>query len=148
MATVQNAGLFGVSIQCRYKNASQWQESDTLLAGEIGIELDTGKGKVGDGTKTWGQLDYTMDPSLSGLITALTQRVTTGESDIVALQGKDTEHETRMSTIEAKDTEQDTAISNLQSKDTEHDTAIEGQGQRISALEGITVISANPAPSV
>ena len=29
-----------------------------LLKGEIGIEIDTNKIKIGDGVKTWTQLDY------------------------------------------------------------------------------------------
>lgn len=168
MATTQNNTMYGVSIQCKYKNASQWQESDVLLAGEIGIELDTGKGKVGDGVKTWAQLDYSVDPTVNGVITALTSRVGTNEgnistltgdvtqakTDITNLQSADTTHETRMTTIEAKDTAQDGRLDALESKDTTHEsrmTTIESkdteQDGRIAALEGITVISANPAPA-
>ena len=46
-------------IQLRRGTAQQWTNSNpTLYAGEIGVELDTGKIKIGDGTKNWYQLDY------------------------------------------------------------------------------------------
>ena len=39
--------------------AAEWTaENPTLLAGEIGVESDTGKFKVGDGTTVWTGLDY------------------------------------------------------------------------------------------
>ena len=39
--------------------ADEWTaENPTLLAGEIGVESDTGKFKVGDGTTAWTGLDY------------------------------------------------------------------------------------------
>ena len=39
--------------------AAEWTaENPTLLAGEIGVESDTGKFKVGDGTTVWSGLDY------------------------------------------------------------------------------------------
>ncbi len=130
-------------IQLKFKNAQDWQGSDILLAGEVGVELDTSKAKIGDGTKTWAQLGYSADPTLAGLITGLTERMTSSESTIstltgrldtaeadidavegraTALEAKDVTHETRMTTIEAKDTTQD---------------------ERLAALEGITTISAN-----
>lgn len=133
MATIQNNGLYGVSIQLKYKNADQWQASDVLLAGEIGLEFDTKKYKLGDGSTTWGELDYYANPQVTSLVNSLTERVTAVEAKdtnqdgrLDALEAKDTAHETRMTTIEAKDTEQDADI---------------------AALKGITVISANPAPA-
>jgi len=43
--------------------AADWTGNDpTLLAGEVGIETDTGKIKIGNGTSTWTELDYFMDP--------------------------------------------------------------------------------------
>lgn len=46
-------------IQLRRGYAEQWLNADpTLYEGEIGIELDTRKMKVGDGSSTWTQLAY------------------------------------------------------------------------------------------
>jgi len=46
----------------RRDTASNWTSANTLLlAGEIGIESDTGKWKVGDGTTTWTSLAYVFD---------------------------------------------------------------------------------------
>ena len=38
-----------------------------LLKGELGIEIDTGLMKVGDGVKAWNELDYTNDVNVSDL---------------------------------------------------------------------------------
>ena len=40
----------------------------TLLAGEIGIESDTGKFKYGDGRRSWRQLDYAYGSGLQSII--------------------------------------------------------------------------------
>lgn len=53
-----------VEIDARYKHpvktAVQWTSANpVLLAGEVGYESDTGKSKVGDGVKTWNELEYT-----------------------------------------------------------------------------------------
>lgn len=43
----------------KYDTSSNWTANNpTLLAGEIGIESDTNKFKVGNGTSTWNELDY------------------------------------------------------------------------------------------
>ena len=133
MATIQNNAMYGVSIQLKYKNADQWQATDVLLAGEIGLEFDTKKYKLGDGTTQWSELDYYTNPQVTALINSLTERVTavetkdtTQDGRLDALEAKDVTHESRMTTIEAKDTEQDADI---------------------ALLKGITVISANPAPA-
>ena len=48
-----------VRIQVRRGTASEWTESNPILAsGEFGYETDTGMLKVGNGTTTWSQLDY------------------------------------------------------------------------------------------
>ena len=160
------------ALQLKFKMASEWQASDLLLAGELGIEKDTHKFKVGDGLTTWGELPYSADPTLQTLVDALTQRVTTAESTIVS-------HGTRLDTAEANITSQGTRLTSaetaitsaegrldsaeadidaaegrldaLEAKDTAHETrmtTIEAkdteQDGRLSALEGITVISANP----
>ena len=46
-------------LQLRRATASQWTDSNpTLAAGEIGIETDTQKYKIGDGVLDWNDLDY------------------------------------------------------------------------------------------
>ena len=140
MATINSNSMYGVRLQFRYKNASQWDENEVLLAGEIGIELDTGKGKIGDGVKTWSEIDYSVDPTINSVITALTARVTTNESTITALQDKDTAHDTSIAALEAKDVTHESRMTEIETKDTTQDS-------RLDALEGVTVISANPAPS-
>lgn len=46
-------------IQLRNDEAATWVERNpVLLAGEMGIEVDTGKIKIGDGTKAWNKLNY------------------------------------------------------------------------------------------
>ena len=98
MADIQNNTMYGVSIQLKYKNAEQWGASEVLLAGEIGLEFDTKKYKLGDGVTAWSELAYYSNPQTEALINALTTRVSSNEA-------------------------------------------------RLDALEGITVISANPAPA-
>lgn len=46
-------------IQLRRGTATQWTSSDpTLSSGELGIETDSGKVKVGDGATAWSSLAY------------------------------------------------------------------------------------------
>ena len=46
-------------IQVRRDTAANWTASTAVLAqGEMGLELDTGKFKFGDGVKTWTLLGY------------------------------------------------------------------------------------------
>lgn len=46
-------------IQLRRGTASAWTTADPVLAlGEAGVETDTGKFKIGDGTSLWSELDY------------------------------------------------------------------------------------------
>jgi len=46
-------------IQLRRDVAANWTSVDPILAdGEIGIETDTGKKKIGNGTDEWTQLGY------------------------------------------------------------------------------------------
>lgn len=53
-----------IQIQMRRGTAAQWTSSNpTLAVGELGVETDTNKLKVGDGTTAWNSLGYTT-PSL------------------------------------------------------------------------------------
>ena len=46
-------------IQLRRGNASEWTSANPLLAqGEMGVELDTLKFKIGDGSSSWNDLSY------------------------------------------------------------------------------------------
>ena len=46
-------------IQLRNDTAANWTtHNPVLLAGEVGIERDTNKFKIGDGVKTWSALPY------------------------------------------------------------------------------------------
>lgn len=140
MATINNNSMYGVSIQLKCKKASDWSDSDVLLAGEIGFELDTRKAKLGDGTTTWNNLEYYSDPVVSGLVTALTERVGANESSITSLTS-------RITAAEGVNTTQETDINGLKERMTSAEGVNTTQQNDIDALKGITVISANPAPS-
>lgn len=59
-----------VKFQFRYDTAANWTSNNpTLLAGEIGIESDTKKMKVGDGTTAWTSLAYAFVTTGSPTIT-------------------------------------------------------------------------------
>ena len=48
-----------VQIQLRNDTEANWTSADPILGqGEMGIESDTGKVKLGDGVSSWSQLDY------------------------------------------------------------------------------------------
>lgn len=52
-----------IRVQHRRKSASDWQNSEEiLLDGELGVESDTGKVKVGDGTNRYTDLQYLTGP--------------------------------------------------------------------------------------
>jgi hypothetical protein len=59
-----------VQIQLRRGTASQWTSADpTLAAGELGIETDTDKYKIGDGATAWSALSYSSLPAGSATLT-------------------------------------------------------------------------------
>lgn len=58
MAISGNTWTFD-KITLKNKTASEWTTANpTLAKGEIGLENDTGKFKLGDGTKNWTTLPY------------------------------------------------------------------------------------------
>ena len=69
----------------KYDTSTNWTTNNiVLLAGEIGIESDTNKFKVGNGTSTWNELDYAGGSEISLYSTtgqntdgAMTQKATT-----------------------------------------------------------------------
>jgi hypothetical protein len=55
-----------VQIQLRNDTATNWTSANPVLAqGEMGVELDTGLFKLGNGIDNWADLDYT---PLSGTV--------------------------------------------------------------------------------
>lgn len=51
----------------RTDTAASWNSANTVLAaGEIGVEGDTGRFKVGNGSTAWNSLPYASVPTLSG----------------------------------------------------------------------------------
>lgn len=54
-------------IQLRRGTASQWTSANSILnSGEIGVETDTGKFKIGNGSTAWSSLSYSGDVTLTG----------------------------------------------------------------------------------
>ena len=81
-----------VQIQLRRGTASQWTSADpTLAAGEIGLETDTAKYKIGDGTTAWSSLAYSSLPSgtatLTGTETLTNKTLTAPIVNNAVLQG-------------------------------------------------------------
>ena len=83
-----------IQIQIRRGLSGDWTTAETILAeGELGLETDTNKFKVGDGTSTWITLDYVIDP---------TAQANTGDITFsgVKIQGAGSAGESGYSTIE------------------------------------------------
>jgi len=60
-------------IQVRRGTAAQWTtKNPVLLAGELGLETDTGKFKFGDGEAAWSSLSYSNTSPESSALTSLT----------------------------------------------------------------------------
>jgi hypothetical protein len=75
-----------VRIQFRRGTAAQWTSSNpTLLAGELGLETDTNKYKIGDGTTAWTSLTYSSLPS-----TALDAQIINAKGDLLVGTANDT----------------------------------------------------------
>jgi hypothetical protein len=70
-----------VQIQLRNGTAAQWTSANpTLAVGELGVETDTGKFKVGTGSTAWNSLAY----AATGTVTSVAQSFTGG---IVSVAG-------------------------------------------------------------
>jgi hypothetical protein len=66
-----------VTIQLRRGTAAAWTASNpTLAAGELALETDTGRYKIGNGSTAWTSLSYSSLPS---------NAITSGENDQVVL---------------------------------------------------------------
>ena len=70
-------------IQLRRGTAAEWTSSNpTLAQGEMGVETDTGKFKIGNGTTAWSTLSYVSTQGIQGI-------QGTGTQGIQGLQGSD-----------------------------------------------------------
>lgn len=78
--------------QLKYKTKAQWDSDEfkdyVLAAGELGLEFDTKKFKLGDGTTKWSELDYYSDPVVAKLVEELTSRVVQNEADITSIKSR------------------------------------------------------------
>lgn len=70
-----------VQIQLRRGTAAQWSANSTIVlaSGELAIELDTNRYKIGNGTSTWAALPYSSLPA-----SALTATVFTAKGSLVS----------------------------------------------------------------
>ena len=81
--TVSSIRLAVTTIQNKRASSSVWSSKNPiLLAGEIGIETDTGLMKAGDGEHNWNDLQYVM----WGAINILAERLTELERITAELQ--------------------------------------------------------------
>lgn len=77
--------LNNIRISLRNDLASTWESTNpVLIKGEMGVEIDTGKFKFGDGAKTWNQLNYAASSSVQVITTAPTTQ-DTGEIGSIAV---------------------------------------------------------------
>ncbi len=86
-----------VTIQLRRGTAAQWASSNRVLAaGEVGVETDTHRAKVGDGTSAWNSLPYLDDPSHDGtsyapILSSLSAGIVSTSADGALTVGKHNE---------------------------------------------------------
>jgi len=74
-----------IPFQLAHDTAALWTSNNpTLAAGEAGVETDTHKIKVGDGSTTWSSLAYAGGSGGSGTVTTLSVASTNGFSGSVA----------------------------------------------------------------
>jgi hypothetical protein len=76
-------------IQLRRDSAEDWDSVDPVLAeGEIGVETDTGKFKIGNADgDSWTELDYANPPALITAITGGSTTPLSQSSGTLSLQG-------------------------------------------------------------
>jgi hypothetical protein len=69
-----------VQIQLRNDTAANWTSANpTLAAGEVGLETNTGKLKIGNGTTAWNSLAYFEPSTLDGLSDVTITSASTGQ---------------------------------------------------------------------
>ena len=75
-----------VQIQLRRDTASNWTSANpTLAAGELGLETDTSKFKIGNGSTAWASLAYSSLPS-----TAISAETIDAKGDLLVGTAADT----------------------------------------------------------
>jgi hypothetical protein len=75
-------------LQNRRDTASAWTSANpTLAAGEIGLETDTSKFKIGDGTTAWNSLAYAYSAGAAGAQGTTGAQGITGAQGTIGLQG-------------------------------------------------------------
>ena len=118
--------------QQRRDTASNWTSNNpTLLAGEWGIETDTKKFKIGDGTTAWQSLDYVPIPDTNRLLAG---NLTVGGNFTV--NGTTTTIDTTTLTVEDKNIE----IGKVSSPS---DTTADGGGITLKAASDKTITWSN-----
>lgn len=76
-----------VQIQIRRGTAAEWTSADPVLAdGELGLETDTAKVKIGDGSTSWTSLDYRIGGDLLPDQTGNAGKVLTTDGSTVSWQ--------------------------------------------------------------
>lgn len=75
-------------IQLRRDTASNWTSTNPVLAaGEIGVETNTGKFKIGDGTTAWSSLSVANPTDLVTAVTGSTTTPLSVSGGTLSLQG-------------------------------------------------------------
>jgi len=83
--------VISVKLRTRYDTAANWATNNpTLLSGELGIESDTLKMKVGNGSTVWDSLPYLLNGDAFQAATTIT--VNTGASPALGTMANNTEH--------------------------------------------------------
>lgn len=83
--------VVSVKLRTRYDTAANWASNNpVLLSGELGIESDTLKMKVGNGSSVWNSLPYLLDGAAFQAVTTIT--VNTGSSPALGTVDNNTEY--------------------------------------------------------
>ena len=77
-------------IQLRRDSSGNWSATNPVLAeGEMGVELDTNRSKLGDGTSNWNDIDYMTDTNAVGTYDAKYLRKDSGGGEQTVLSSED-----------------------------------------------------------
>ncbi|MBQ2617469.1 MAG: hypothetical protein IJF90_11495, partial [Synergistaceae bacterium] len=132
------------ALQLKFKLATEWTANDILLAGEIGVEKDTHKAKIGDGLTNWTELPYSADPTVQTLVDNLTSRVTTAEGTVTShgqrldtAEATLTAHGTRLTTAETAITAAEGRLDTAEADIDAAESDISALQTRAAAIEGV-----------
>ena len=153
-----NFTLNNMRISLRNDLAATWTSvNPVLLKGEIGIEIDTGKFKFGDGSKQWNALKYasTDDVRVQELIDASVEAAKTelkGYADQAEADAISTADSNADSKIAAKigelGEEYTTVKEYVDAKDTELSGKIDGKADKATTLAGYGITDAMTATAI